>query len=171
VVPRHEVAQAGRDRQHPLAQRHGRQHAIDEVRRPFGHAPAAAARAEAPALAREGHEALEAAARAAQAREAVGEHAAGEKGAQLALDERRHAAAVAVCAGGLQELLQMVAHHGVQDAGGGGAGVVGRGLGQHPAGGMRGPCRLPSLPARAAEPSRSDETLRRGGAAAFQEST
>jgi len=85
------------------------------------------------------------AAGAAQAREAVGEDAAGEERTQLALDEGRHAASIAV-AGDLHELLQMVAHHGVQHAAGGVARAVDCRCGPHPGERMRGPCRRPRLP-------------------------
>src|SRR4029453_18420083 len=64
------------------------------MRRLFGHAAAAAARAEAPPFAREGHQALEARGGGAHAREAAGERAAAEEVAELALDEARHAGAV-----------------------------------------------------------------------------
>jgi hypothetical protein len=43
-------------RQHPLADRHGRENVIDELRGPGGHPPAAAVWAEAPSLAGERHE-------------------------------------------------------------------------------------------------------------------
>src|SRR4029453_9016033 len=64
------------------------------MRRLFGHAAAAAARAEAPPFAREGHQALEGTRAAGHAREAAGERAAAEEVAELALDEARHAGAV-----------------------------------------------------------------------------
>ena len=70
-------------------------------------------------------------------------------------------------AGDLQELLQMVAHQGMQHAGGGVARAVGRRRGQHPAARLRVPCRLPSLPVREAGSHRRDETLRRGDRSCF----
>jgi len=87
--------------EHPLPERRGGKHAIRQVGGPLRHAAPTAARAEAAALAGEGHEALETAAVAAHAGEAVGEHAAGEKPPQLGLDEGRHADPVAMDAGGL----------------------------------------------------------------------
>ena len=57
---------------------------------PLGHAVAAATWAKAPALAREGDEAVEAAIVAVQAQEAVGEDAAAQEGMELLLDEARH---------------------------------------------------------------------------------
>jgi hypothetical protein len=54
----------------------------------------------------------------------VGEDAAGEEAAQLGLDEGGYARAVAVRAGGLQELLEVVAHDAVQHRGRAGAGAV-----------------------------------------------
>ncbi len=84
VVPRQHVSNARRQTQDPLhptaqsprggdpglADRHGREHAIDQVRRPIGHPSPAAARAEPAPLARERDQPIETAAGAAEPREA-----------------------------------------------------------------------------------------------------
>jgi len=95
VIERETVAQAMRHGEHPLAHGDGRQHGVDEVRRLLGHAPAAAARADGACLAGERDEALEPAGVAPHAGEAAGEDPAAEEVAELALDEARHACAVA----------------------------------------------------------------------------
>jgi hypothetical protein len=56
MIPREPVPQAIREAQHPLPNRDVGQHMVNEVRRAFGHAAAAATRTEAPPLARERHE-------------------------------------------------------------------------------------------------------------------
>src|SRR5262249_61231520 len=58
---------------------HPRQHRVDETGGAFRHAPAAAAWAEAAARAGEGHDPLERAVGAPQAREPVRQHAAGQE--------------------------------------------------------------------------------------------
>ena len=73
----------------------GRQHGLDEVHRLLGHAPAAAARADRARFTGERHEALEPARVAPNAGEAPAERDAAEEVAELALDETRHACAVA----------------------------------------------------------------------------
>ena len=67
------------------------------------------------ALAAERNEPLEGAARAADAREAAGEHAAAEEVAELGGDETRHA--VAAVGDGAEEVLEMLAHDGVEHPG------------------------------------------------------
>ena len=69
------------------------QHVVDEVRGGVGHASAAAGGAEAAAFASKRDELIAHAARALHAREAVGEQAALEVAALLALDETRQAVA------------------------------------------------------------------------------
>ena len=80
-------ADAEGKREYPLARRRVGEHVVDEVRGGVGHAPAAARGAETAALATERYELVAQAARAVDAREAVGEQAALEMAAQLALDE------------------------------------------------------------------------------------
>jgi microcompartment protein CcmK/EutM len=77
-------------REHPLADRDFGQNAVDEVCRGIGHAVAAATGAKAPAFARKGDEAIEAAIVAVQAQEAMGEDAASQEGVELLLDEAGH---------------------------------------------------------------------------------
>jgi hypothetical protein len=100
-------ADAERKRDHPLA--HGRvgQHVVDEVRGGVGHTPAAAGGAEAAAFASKRDELIAHAARAVHAREAVGEQAALEVAAQLALDEARQAVARIGSTGALEKGLEV----------------------------------------------------------------
>jgi len=72
--------------QHPLAHRLLGEDLVDEERGALGHAPRAAARAEAAALAAEGDEVLGAAAVTGDAKEAVLESSAGEEVLELARD-------------------------------------------------------------------------------------
>jgi hypothetical protein len=69
---------------------------------------AAAARAEAPTLARERHQSLERTIRATQAREAVRHHAAGEEVPELLLHECGQSGAVRVTPGRLEEGIEML---------------------------------------------------------------
>ena len=108
------VAEGERQREHPLADRDLGQHAVHQVRGRVGHAPAAAGRAEAAALAGEGDDAVEAAVVAVHAHEAVGEDAAAEEAAELALDEARHRALARLRAG--QEGLELALDDAVEDA-------------------------------------------------------
>src|SRR5207249_641107 len=73
VIVGEKVAQAVRQREHPLAYGDVRQDVIDEVGGLLGHPPAATTGTEAASLARERHEALERAILAPNAREARGE--------------------------------------------------------------------------------------------------
>jgi len=84
------VAERKGQREHPLPHRHLGQHAIDEMRSGVGHAAPAARRAEAAALAREGDDAIEPAAVAVHAHEAIRKDPAAEEGAKLARDEAGH---------------------------------------------------------------------------------
>ena len=95
VIPGQSVAQAIRQREHPLAHRHPRQHLVDETGGAFGHPPPPTTRTEAASLAGEGHEALEGAVGAPKPREAVGQHSTRKELAELLLDEAGQAAAAA----------------------------------------------------------------------------
>jgi hypothetical protein len=117
-------------REHPLADRDFGQNAVDEVRRrlpakqsfaciavatlPLGHAVAAATWAKAPAFAREGDEAVEAAIVAVQAQEAMGEDAAAQEGMELLFDEAGHGLLASLCA--CQEGLEFLPDDVVEDA-------------------------------------------------------
>ena len=79
MIPRQEIAKTERQAQYLLAHGHPRQHLVDEAGSALGHAPAAAARAEAPALAGERHEPLKRAIVAPEAREAVRQHTASQE--------------------------------------------------------------------------------------------
>jgi len=79
--------QGPREGEDPLAVADRRQNVVHEERGSLGHAPAHARRAEAAALAREGHPQLVAAAAARRPHEALREVAAHGEAAQLALDE------------------------------------------------------------------------------------
>ncbi len=89
VIPRQEIAKAVRQTEDPLAHGHTRQHVVDEAGGGLGHAPAAAARAEATALAGERHKPLERAIVAAEAREAVRQHTASQEVPELLFHELR----------------------------------------------------------------------------------
>ena len=80
-----------------------------------GHAPTAARRAEAAALAGEGHELVLSAARAVHARKAVSQDAAVEVAAELALDEAWEPGATAFV-GVREEGLEVLAQDAVEDA-------------------------------------------------------
>ncbi|HZB77445.1 MAG TPA: hypothetical protein VE526_14530 [Solirubrobacteraceae bacterium] len=113
VIPREQVPQPVRQAQHPLAHGHPRQHSVDQPGRALGHAPAAAARAEAPPLARERHQPLERAFRAPQAREAVRQDPAGQEVAELLLHEGRQRHAVRLPPGRLEEGVEVLVEHAV----------------------------------------------------------
>ena len=89
VIPRQKIAKTVREAQHPLAHGYPRQHFVDETRGRFGHAPAAAARTEAPPFAGERYKSLERAVGAPEAREAVRQHAAGQEVSELLFHELR----------------------------------------------------------------------------------
>jgi hypothetical protein len=114
VIPRQEIAKTVRQAQHPLAHGHPRQYLVDEADGALGHAPSAAARAEAPALAGEGDESLERTVGAPQAREAVHQHPAGQEVSELLLNELRQGGSVALAFGGLEEGLEVLVDHAVQ---------------------------------------------------------
>jgi len=116
VIPRELVAQAMRQRQHPLADRHGTQDRIDEVCGAFGHA-AAPATGTHPTFARKRDQALGVARVASKASEAPGPDAACNEVAELPLDEGRQAVAAGALGGGAEKGGEMLAHdlveHGV----------------------------------------------------------
>ena len=91
------------------------------------HPPAAAARAEAAALAREGYQPLEGAVPAAHAGEAAGEDPAAEEAAELALYEGREPGALATGDRRLEEGLEVIADEAVEDAAFGTAGLIAAG--------------------------------------------
>ena len=84
-----QVAQAPGERDHPLPLRDLGQDVVHQMRRALGHPAPPARRTEAATLAREGHQEVRAAGEAVEAAEAVGQDAAGEVAAQLALDVQR----------------------------------------------------------------------------------
>jgi hypothetical protein len=73
-------------REHPLAIRRRRQHAIDQVRRGVRHPARRTARTQAAAFTAERHDDLVVARRALHPREAMGQHAAPRVRGELALD-------------------------------------------------------------------------------------
>ena len=87
--------QAQRDgqRQHPLAHGHARNDVIDQVGSRLRHAPGAARRAKASALAAEGNQLVVAAVAAAQAQEAVGEDPALQESVELVSHKLRQVGA------------------------------------------------------------------------------
>ncbi len=101
-------------REHPLADRDFGQNAVDQVCRGLRHAVAAATWAKAPAFAREGYEAVEAAIVAVQAQEAMGEDAAAQEGLELLLDEAGHGLSARLRA--RQEGLEFLLDDVVEDA-------------------------------------------------------
>ena len=101
-------------REHPLADRDFGQNAVDEVCRGLRHAVTAATWAKAPAFAREGDQAVEAAIVAAQAQEAMGEDAAAQEGMELLLDEAGYGLLASLCA--RQEGLEFLPDDVVEDA-------------------------------------------------------
>lgn len=115
MIPGQSIAEAVRQRQHPLAHRHPREHFVDEVGGAFSHPSPPTTRTKAAPLAGEGQEALEGAVGAAQPREAVGQGPAREELAELLLNEAGQPVAVAPVGGLPQEGLQMFADDGVED--------------------------------------------------------
>jgi hypothetical protein len=113
-LERREQAQLVGQREHELTHGHVGQDAIDQVGGGVGHAPAGAARAEAAALAREGHEQVAAARVAMAAREAIREDATAQVLAEFALDVARQRRGVRL-ARVREEGLERLAHHAVED--------------------------------------------------------
>jgi len=81
------MRELNRKREHPLTQRHARDHAVDQVGSALRHAPRPAGGAKPAPLARKRHQLLVCTPRAAQAQKPVGEDAAFEKGIELVFDE------------------------------------------------------------------------------------
>jgi hypothetical protein len=111
VMKRQRPAELKGKREHPLPRPHLGHDALGEVPRGLGHAPARAARAEAPALAREPHHAVEAAATAREVSAALREHSAVEQPAELVRDEARQRRVVVALA---EKRREVIAHHRVQ---------------------------------------------------------
>ena len=84
------------------------------MRGALGHPPPSAARAEATALTREGHQALERAALTAHPGKAVGQHPAGQELAELPCDELGQPGAIGTIRRGAQKLVQVLADDGVE---------------------------------------------------------
>jgi hypothetical protein len=80
----------------------------------LSHPPPPAARTEASALTREGHEALEDTLGTPKSREALGQHSAAEEVAELVFDEARQAAPLAAVRDFPQERLQVLPNDGVK---------------------------------------------------------
>jgi hypothetical protein len=104
-IPGAAVTQGIRQRENPLPHGDFWEYAVDEMSGGVCHAASTARRAEPPTAAREGEQAVVAAAVAVQAQEAVGQHSAFEVGAQLSLYEARHRRAPLACA--REEALEM----------------------------------------------------------------
>jgi len=104
----------------PLAVRGGRQDVVDQMGGGVGHAPGGARRADAAALAGEGHELLVGAAGAADADEAAPQQAAFEEALELALDEAGIAGAVLGALAGVGEKLLEVVRDDLVEGGLGG---------------------------------------------------
>ena len=88
-VAREQKASPAPQREHPLAHRNARQHAIDQVRGSALHPSRRAGRTDSTALAGECDEQLVAAGDAAHASESVGENAAAQVSLELGHDETR----------------------------------------------------------------------------------
>jgi len=105
------VAQSYWHAQDPLADREARQHVLDQSHGGGGHAPRAARRAHAAALAREGNQEV-VAAPASRPGEALAEQTAVQVLAEVLLDEARQPLAHGVALGGQrQEGLQVLPDH------------------------------------------------------------
>jgi hypothetical protein len=89
VAPGQHVPDPARHTQDPLPDRHVGEHAVNEVRGPFGHAPTAATRAEASPFAGKRDEPLGLAVATPEAREATSQEPAPQEGPKLVLDEAR----------------------------------------------------------------------------------
>jgi hypothetical protein len=104
-----------RQAEDPLSNRNVGEDLINQMRRPLGHTPPATPRAETPALAREGHEAIQSAGGAPKSGETAGQTAAPQEVAELLLDKSREPLAVPQRRGVRTEGLEMVTHDPVQD--------------------------------------------------------
>ena len=116
VIPGKQVPQPMRQTQHPLSNRHVGEHVIDQIRRTLGHAATAAPRAEAAALARKGHEAVQSARGAPEAGEAAGQTATPKEVAELLLDKSREPFPVTNRCRVRAKRLEMVPHDLLKDA-------------------------------------------------------
>ena len=114
-----------RQAEHPLTDWHIGQDVIDQMRRPLRHAPAAAARAEAAPLAREGDESIEPAGGAPKTSEAAGQAAAPQEVTKLLLDELRQPVAIPQRGGLGAEGLEMLPDDPVEDRRSGIARLIG----------------------------------------------
>ena len=114
VIPGQPVAQAMRQAQDPLAHGHRWEHTVDQVRGALGHAPSATARAIPAATTRKLDEPIQVAPGTTKPREAAGQPAAAEKGAELLLDEPRQPFAIAQVGGLCAKRLEVLADHLVQ---------------------------------------------------------
>lgn len=115
MVPGQPIPKTERQRQDPLAHRDIGQHPIDQVRRPFGHAPTAAPRAEAAPFAGERHEPILATARTSEPSEPTSEDTAPDVGAELPFDEGWQPLPIPPAGRVNTERLEVVAHDAVQD--------------------------------------------------------
>jgi hypothetical protein len=127
-----EVAQALRDRQHPLTYRQRREDPVDQMGSRLGHAPRVAGRTYPAAFARKRDQKIVSAVLASSAGEAVGQNAAFEVAAKLPLHVPRHVVPVGLPVAGERQVgLQMALHRAVQGCALGAAAVdaaAGRGL-------------------------------------------
>jgi hypothetical protein len=117
VVPGERVAEAVRQREHPLADGKPAQHVVDQVRGEIGHAPPTARRAKPPPLARERNQDLVLAFVAPETGEATGEDTARQVLAQLAFDEGGQPLAGAAEPPLLEEALEVLEQDVMQHAG------------------------------------------------------
>jgi hypothetical protein len=115
MVPRDEIPQPRRQREHPLADRDGGKHAVDEMRGALRHPPASTTRTEPPAFAGKRHQSIDAAGRTPKPRESAGQAAAREELPELALDELRQALALAALRDTCAKRLEVIADELVQD--------------------------------------------------------
>ena len=99
-----EVAQALRDRQHPLTHRQRREDLVDQMGSRLGHAPRVAGRAYPAAFARKRDQKIVSALLAPSAGEAVGQNAAFEVAAKLPLHVPRHAVPIGVPVAGERQV-------------------------------------------------------------------
>ena len=126
VVPGQPVAEAVGQTQHPLPHGHSREHAVDEVRGPLGHAPPATARTKRAPMTRKRGQTIEPTPRTPEPREASAERATSQKVAKLLFHEGGEALPIAEVSRLRQKRLKVFAHHMVQDARRGPPWLVGR---------------------------------------------
>ena len=113
-LERGELAELEGERQHVLPDRHIGQHAIDQVGRPVGHPPPAAARADTATVTGEGDEQIVATRVAVSARKPLREESTRQVAAELSLHVARNASLV-VFAGVLEEGLEVLADQRIED--------------------------------------------------------